>query len=177
MAIPNHPWYRGMKGAAAVRIAMTVAAPGRHEGVLLDTVDEDDLDTDNPHITYSQRTGTINPNLTIGVDVASSRKLLANEGVCHDGVKLHGQGFIIRRVEAEHLGLGKRQGIDPVILPYLNGRDIDQTPRGFMVIDLFGYEEDEVRRRFPEIFQHLLRTVKPAREKQAAKSRTKDAEE
>jgi hypothetical protein len=44
------------------------------------------------------------------------------------------------------------------------------------VIDLFGLNEEEVRRRFPEICQHLLASVKPVREKQFLKSRTKDAE-
>lgn len=163
MAIPNHPWYHGTKGAAAVRIAMTVAIRGQSDGVLFETISEEDLDTDAPRITYSARMGRINPNLTIGVDVTSAVRLLANGGICHDGVKLHGKGFIVRPAEAEHLGLGRRPGADKVIKRYRNGRDINQTPRDLLVIDLFGYEEDDVRRRFPEIYQHLLRTVKPAR--------------
>jgi hypothetical protein len=34
-----------------------------------------------------------------------------------------------------------------------------------MVIDLLGLEESEVRQRFPELYGHLLRTVKPERER------------
>jgi hypothetical protein len=33
-----------------------------------------------------------------------------------------------------------------------------------MVIDLFGLEADEIRKRFPEIYQHILATVKPERD-------------
>jgi hypothetical protein len=44
-----------------------------------------------------------------------------------------------------------------------------------MVIDLFGVAEATVRQRFPEIYQHLLQTVKPERQKQVQKSPTTDA--
>jgi hypothetical protein len=44
-----------------------------------------------------------------------------------------------------------------------------------MVIDLFGLTANEVRARFPEVYQHLLTTVKSARDAQAVKSDTKDA--
>lgn len=33
-----------------------------------------------------------------------------------------------------------------------------------MVIDLFGLEEKDVRQRFPEVYQHVLETVKPERD-------------
>ncbi len=48
MAIPDHPWTKATENAAAVRIAMTVAAAGRHEGVLREVVREAKLDTDQP---------------------------------------------------------------------------------------------------------------------------------
>ena len=38
MAIPDHPWTKATDEAAAVRIAMTVAAAGRHEGVVREVV-------------------------------------------------------------------------------------------------------------------------------------------
>jgi hypothetical protein len=50
------------------------------------------------------------------------------------------------------------------IPPYRNGRDLMAVPRGVMVIDLFGLEADDVRKRFPEVYQHLLQTVKPERD-------------
>jgi hypothetical protein len=176
MAIPNHPWTKATKGAAAVRIAMTVAEGGQRDGMLLETLTEEGLDTDEPRITFQETIGKINPNLTIGVDLTLAKKLRANEGVCHDGVKLHGRGFILRPNEIKVLGVGRRDEAETIIRPYLNGRDINQRPRGLYVIDLFGLNEEEVRHRFPEIYQHLLASVKPVRENQFHKSRTKDAE-
>ena len=49
MAIPDHPWTKATKDAAAVRIAMTVAAKGQHEGVLREVVREEGLETDAPN--------------------------------------------------------------------------------------------------------------------------------
>ncbi len=48
MAIPDHPWTKATKGAAAVRIAMTVGCAGRHDGALREVVAENGLDTDQP---------------------------------------------------------------------------------------------------------------------------------
>jgi hypothetical protein len=111
MAVPNHPWTKATRGAAAVRIAMTVAERGQHDGLLLETVTEEDLDTDDPNIMFRGTHGRINPNLTVGVDVTTAVKLRSNEGICHDGVKLHGGGFIVRTSDTEFLGIGKRAGV------------------------------------------------------------------
>ncbi len=101
-------------------------------------------------------------------------KLLADLGMTHDGVKLHGKGFSISRGEAVALGLGRRDGLDRYIRPYRNGRDLTGRPhdaaRNKMVIDLFGLDEKEVRQRFPETYQHLLKTVKPVRDKNRRES-------
>jgi len=165
MAIPNHPWTKATKEAAAVRIAMTVGESGRRTGVLRKVISENELDTDEPRVAFHEIVGTINPDLTVGVYTSAATKLLANEGVCYDGVKLHGRGFAITRKEAALLGLGMRAGADQVIRPYLNGRDISQRSRDLLVIDLFGVPtSDAVRTRFPEIYQHLLLHVKPGRD-------------
>jgi len=50
-----------------------------------------------------------------------------------------------------------------------------QRPRGVMVIDLFGLTEAEVMDRFPEVYQHLLQTVRVGRAEQVRKSPTPDA--
>jgi hypothetical protein len=170
MAIPNHPWTKG-RDAAAVRIAITVAERGHHLGVLRETKSENNLDTDEPNVVFEDRVGRINSNLTVGVDLTSAMRLRATDGICHDGVKLHGKGFIVRPKEIEHFGLGRRDGLENVIRPYLNGRDINQQPRGLLVIDLFGLSEDDVRRNFPEIYQHVLLKLKPERDKNPRRSR------
>ncbi len=165
MAIPDHPWTKATDKAAAVRIAMTVATAGKHDGVLRKVEREAGLDTDQPEIEFSTRVGRINADLSVGADATSAGPLAANDGISSPGVKLHGDGFIVTTAEAQALGLGTRDGLERHIRPYRNGRDLMSTPRGVLVIDLFGLEVDEVRRRFPEVYQHLLQTVKPERDR------------
>ena len=164
MAVPDHPWTKASPDAAAVRIAMTVVEAGRHEGVLREVVRESGLDTDTPMIELAERRGTINPDLTVGVDVTAAVSLRANQGLCSPGVKLHGAGFIVTPAEARHLGLGRRPGLDRHIRPYRNGRDLTARSRGTMVIDLDGLDDDEVRNCYPEVYQHVLARVKPERD-------------
>jgi hypothetical protein len=176
MAIPDHPWTKAAPDSAAVRIAMTVCEAGAREGSLREVIDERALDTDAPLVELSESKGVINSDLTVGADVTTALPLHANDGLCSPGVKLHGSGFIVTPMQAEHLGLGRRAGLDKHIRNYRNGRDLTFRPRGVMVIDLFGLEAEEVRQRYPELYQHLATTVKPAREAVSTKSRTKDAE-
>lgn len=176
MAIPDHPWTKATPDSAAVRIAMTVAAPGSGDGVLREVTREAALDSDQPGIALVDSRGRINADLTVGTDITAAIPLRANAGLCSPGVKLHGAGFIVTPAEAEHLGLHRREGLDQHIRPYRNGRDLTARPRRAMVIDLFGLEEADVRRRFPEVYGHLLRAVKPERQKQYDRSPTKDAQ-
>jgi hypothetical protein len=77
---------------------------------------------------------------------------------------LAGAGFIVTPAEADHLGLGKRPDLEKHIRNYRNGRDLMSRPRGVMVIDLFGLTSDEIREKHPEVYQHILITVKPERD-------------
>jgi len=164
LACPDHPWTKATRDAAAVRIAMTVAEAWGGEGRLLEVEYESALDTDTPEIRFGETFGVINPSLSVGPDPSQAKPLLANEGVASPGVKLHGSGFIVTPGEAQALGLGRRDGLERHIRRYRNGRDVLQTPRNVMVIDLFGLTEAEVRRRFPEVYQHVFRSVKPERD-------------
>ena len=163
-AVPDHPWTKATKDSAAVRIAMTVAKEGSREGELREVVSEFGLDTDDPTLAFVAREGRINSDLTVGVDVTRAMPLLANQGMCSPGVKLHGAGFIVTPAEAVQLGLGRRPGLERHIRHYRNGRDLTGSPRGVMVIDLFGVSAEEVRRGYPELYQHLLTTIKPERD-------------
>ena len=147
MAIPDHPWTKATRDSAAVRIAMTVGEAGSHEGILWEVVREADLDTDQPVVLLNEHTGTINSDLTIGMDVAGARALLANQGLCSRGMSLHGAGFIVSPSQAEDLGLGRRPGLERYIRHYRNGRDLTAKPRRVMVIDLFGLAAAEVRQQ------------------------------
>ncbi|WP_449257183.1 class I SAM-dependent DNA methyltransferase [Bosea sp. (in: a-proteobacteria)] len=164
MAIPDHPWTKAGKDTAAVRIAMTVAQAGQHEGKLCEPLSETGLDTDQPQIELRVREGRINADLTIGVDVTKAGALRSNAGLCSPGVKLHGAGFLVTPAEAEGLGLGRRPGLAEHVRRYRNGRDLTERPRGVLAIDLFGLSAEDVRERFPEVYQHVRLTVKEARD-------------
>lgn len=163
-AVPDHPWTKASKDSAAVRISMTVAQAGSREGQLWEVVQESGLDTDEPSLAFKTRTGHINSDLSIGADLAGAVELQAGRGLVSRGVALHGSGFIVSPAQAELLGLGLRPGLEQHIRPYRNGRDLTSKPRGVMVIDLFGLGEAEVRLNYPEIYQHLILSVKPERD-------------
>jgi hypothetical protein len=164
MAIADHPWTKVTRDSAAVRIAMTVAQAGKHDGRLLEVVSEEGVETDSPVILFAEKAGRINSDLTVGVDVAATIPMKANEGLSSRGMALHGAGFIVAPEHAEFLGLGRREGAEKVIKHYRNGKDLTARARGVMVIDLDGLTEQEVRQRFPEVYQHLLVKVKPERD-------------
>ena len=144
-AVPDHPWLKAAD-KAAVRIAMTVAQKGEHEGVLAEVTEEAGLNTDTPHVALDKRKGKITGRLTIGADLANAAALQANDEISSRGVVLHGSGFIVSQEEAQSLGLITTPNSDKVICKYRNGRDIAQRPRGVMVIDLFGYDIQAVQR-------------------------------
>ncbi|MBX9463600.1 MAG: class I SAM-dependent DNA methyltransferase [Aquamicrobium sp.] len=164
-AIPDHPWTKATKDSAAVRIAMTVAEAGTKEGVLWEVVREDGLDTDEPGVEMTGRPGVVNSDLSVGVNVAGAAKLEANRGLSSRGVVLHGAGFQITAKQARILGLGAREGLERHIRAYRNGKDLTSHSRNAMVIDLFGLTADDVRQRFPEVYQHVLEHIKPERDK------------
>lgn len=175
-AVPNHPWQKAAK-KAAVRIAMTVAERGERLGRLAEVVAETALDTDQPKVTLSEREGRISADLTVGIDVTSTVRLVANEGLAHMGVKLHGEGFIIDGALAVSLGW-KRDGNDrSVIRRFVNGRDLMANSRGAFVIDFTGLSESEARKINPRAYQIALDRVKPVRAAQYEKSPTRDAAE
>ena len=95
MAIPDHPWTKATRDAAAVRIAMTVCEAGSQEGVLREVVRETGVDTDAPIVDFARDSGVINPDLTVGVDVTRADRIASQRRVCSPGVKLHGSGFIV----------------------------------------------------------------------------------
>lgn len=162
-AVPDHPWLKA-SDKAAVRIAMTVAEKGERPGVLATVISEAGLNSDTPQVALDLREGVIRANFTIGADLSLTKPLLSNEALSSRGVSLHGAGFIVTREEARDLGLGRVEGLEQHILHYRNGRDIAQRPRGVMVIDLYHLEIEEVRQRFPAVYQHVLEKVKPERE-------------
>jgi hypothetical protein len=162
-AVPDHPWLKA-SDKAAVRIAMTVAVKGAVQGVLAEVKSEEGLDTDTPNVELDKAEGKIVANLLVGADVGSTQKLMANAQISSRGVVLHGPGFMITPTQASVFGLGKLQGLEKIIVEYRNGRDISNRPRHVLIIDLFGSNLDEVKKKYPAVYQHLLENVKPERD-------------
>ena len=143
---------------------MTVAERGEHEGRLYRVTSEGDPNSEGTAVELSEQVGKILPDLRIGADIASATALKSNEDLCCRGVQLLGAGFIVTPEKASELGLGRIQGLEKHIRPYLNGRDLTGTSRGVMVIDLFGLSASEVQRQFPEVYQWVYDRVKPERD-------------
>lgn len=162
-AIPDHPWVDAADGAA-VRIAMTVGAVDVAEGELLTVTSEREGEEDARIVELARRVGVIHPNLTIGANVVGVTALQANGGISQRGFELGNSGFIVTPAEAETIGLGREPGLERHIRDYRNGRDLTDRPRGVMVIDLNGLTADEVRSRYPAVFQWVYERVKPERD-------------
>lgn len=105
-----------------------------------------------------QAVDLINDDLSVGANVADARALKANDLISSPGMKLHGAGFIVTPDQWNDWGR------PPVVHPYRNGRDLTDTPRGVMVIDLYGMTEAQVRDRHPAVYQHVWEHVRPERE-------------
>ncbi len=156
-AIPDHPWHGG---GAAVRIAMTV---GGLEGAPLLARVVSETKTADPEysaaglVIEESAVARIHEDLSGGARVTEATALKANDKLGCRGMELGGEGFVIS--EAQWREWGK----PPVIHPFCNGRDLVEHTRERMVIDLFPMTEEEVRKQYPAIYQHLSHTVLPER--------------
>ncbi|MDZ4085882.1 MAG: type IIL restriction-modification enzyme MmeI [Tabrizicola sp.] len=171
-AIPDHPWVDAGDGAA-VRIAMTVAEAGRASGRLMSITEErkGETEAEGRPVTFSIEKGKVFADLRIGADVAGAVPLKANLDIAGMGVKLHGSGFILSKTEAaafvaDNKDLGMKH-----IRPFVNGRDLVQSPRMSYVIDLFGLTAEQARLALPQAYQRVLDTVKPERDLNQRESR------
>jgi hypothetical protein len=167
---PDHPW-TDESGAAAVRIAMTVAERGRQAGRLERVVDE----TSAPDsIVYTAATGIVSSNLTIGADLTEAKALKSNEGLARQGMIFIGDGFIVSADVAQRLEFDARVEGRPIIRPFRNGRDLSAAPRGLFAIDLQGLSEADLRTNLPKVYQHLLSSVKASRDQNREAVRQKN---
>lgn len=155
-AVPDHPWI-DESGAADVRVAMTVLSCASGVATRVE-VGEDGSVTREIHAE------SLNDDLTAHVDVAtaSSTPLLANEGLCSPGFKLHGAGFRLKPDEAQPL-LDSEPAYRAVLKPYRHGKDLADRPRGLYLID-FGLMEEEEARAYPVLYDIVRERVKPQRD-------------
>lgn len=164
LAIPDHPWTKATKDAAAVRIAMTVAARGGVEGVLREVTAEAKLDSDTPEVTLASVEGRINSDLSVGADATSVEALEANRGLSFNGMMLAGQGFKIARKVRDEMRTGTGPKLDDVVKPHIGGSELVKTVLDEFVIDFTDLSEKDARQRFPLAYEHILKAVKPERD-------------
>ncbi|HTG31392.1 MAG TPA: DNA methyltransferase [Thermoanaerobaculia bacterium] len=160
-AVPDHPWVDSVDGAA-VRVAMTCGEAGTLTGLLRSILRESPGE-EAAEASFSEVHGTINSDLSVGAEVGLANKLKANANLAYQGVKLHGEGFVLNEQQAGVLG--GDPSASKYLRPYMNGRDLASTSRNALVIDLFGFEDEvSVRRMVPALYQWLLQRVKPERD-------------
>ncbi len=160
MAIADHPWVDSSSGAA-VRIAMTVLAAGRGEGLLHQVTEEKEGREGEILVELKTTPGIIHADLTVGANTASLKTLLANKGLACPGVQLSGQGFILSPAEAQAMHAA---GSGALVKRYFTGRDLMQSMREQYVIDTFGFDGVSLRDTHPAIYQWLFDRVKPERD-------------
>jgi len=155
-AIANHPW-SSESDSAAVRVAMTVVV-GKSANPRIAWTEADD---DTLRVRSVAR---VNADLTAGADVAAAAKvtLLATAGLAHDGVKLHGKGFLLS--PAEFAALSPTLGSSAALVrPIFNGRDLAHRSRGLRVID-FGLLDLHEAQEHPRLLNLVSDRVRPERE-------------
>jgi len=168
-AVPDHPWVDSADGAA-VRIALSVAGE-EGNGVVEKVYQEEEIDGEPEVSVFTSRAeGKVFSDLSIGADVVGAVSLESNSGISSNGMVLNGGDFRVTLEQAKTLGLGWNDEADKHIHPYRHGRDIAAISRGLYVIDLFGLKPNEIKETMPEIYQHVVTNIKPARDQNSRKS-------
>ncbi len=145
-AISSFPW----PGKAVVRVSLLCFAKGKWAG--LTALDGKEVDS-------------ISTMLQSGVDFPEPHTLISNQGMCSDGVKVQGVGFVLDNMEALSL-LSSTPEVSDVLTPYVVGDDINGDPRqtgNRWVINFWTREEEEAR-RYPAAWDIVWERVKPYRD-------------
>jgi len=171
-AIPDHPWY---DEGAAVRIAMTVATKEADRAVLGTVVDESRTKAAELEMVRvaERNVAEIHADLTSGAKVLSAVPLLANAGICYQGMNLVGDGFRVSREELAVLGYNHKK-LPKVVHPYLIGRDLVQRRVERFVIDFYEIDREDASKQFAPLWNRIAKLVKPMREKNNRESRRKN---
>lgn len=161
--IADHPW---VQDGAAVRVAMTVGcAADKRARALLGRVVDESGGSEEVQVQLEE-VDTIGPSITAEAQETDVVPLIANAGLCFQGVVPAGDGFKLEADDLARLGLDA-DALPSVVRRYMIGRDLGQLPKQRFIIDFFGMELDAVRMRWPALYQHLLLRVKPERDQNA----------
>jgi len=163
-AVPDQPWTKATRDAAAVRISMTVAEVGKKAGTLAKLSSEIGLETEEPVLEFFFSEGKIHPDLSVGPNISGSKALKSNEGLASMGPALGSRGFVIDKNQKSYLDRTLNEFEKSAIFPLRNGDDLLYTPRGIFVPILSEIDsEEELRQRAPHLYQILREGVYPAR--------------
>jgi hypothetical protein len=161
--IADHPW---VDRGAQVRIAMSVVEQARADdppALLGRVIDEQG---DQVELGFT-RVEAIHADLQAALDLESAEPLLANEGVCFQGMNLVGKdGFVLSAGRVVALG-HSLDDLPRVIRPYLGGREFLHARRGEYVIDAFGLDEAQLAELHPRLHAWLREYVRPQRMRNA----------
>lgn len=162
-AIPDHPWVDNEDGAA-IRIAMTVVAPGQGDGTLATVVDErpNSLEPGLVDVSLRPETGLVHRNLTVGVDVTSARPLKAARGIAGTGLILGSRGFVLSANEVASFEDENREV--NIVHPLYTGSDVTDRFYGSYVVDTVSLNRDNFREGWPRLYQFVLDRVLPDRD-------------
>ncbi|HRJ47367.1 MAG TPA: hypothetical protein PKY38_08400, partial [Opitutaceae bacterium] len=161
-AIPDHPWVDNADGAD-VRIAMSACRKGDYSGHCLEVLKEAPLADGSSEISFREFTGKITSRFTTGLDLRKAKPLLANSGVCFQGVKLVGDGFQITK-DLRDTFVAESPDNSARLPRYWAGKDLTEIRPLRHVIDLTALTADQARLQFPRLHEHLLTHVKPGRD-------------
>jgi hypothetical protein len=154
--IPDHPWVNSSDGAA-IRVAMTV---GSREAAPHGRLIKVKGGKGQHAVLGAPLIGRITEDLRIGASPATAVALQANAKVAYWGVKFYGAGFIVTPEQAEML---EAEDGCSLARPFVGGQDLTGKPRGLMVLDCNGLDEQTLQEHHPAAYQWLVERVKPER--------------
>ena len=100
-------------------------------------------------------------------------QLVESTGQSFKGSEVVGNGFVMTKDEADFL-VTQNDNNRNVIFPYLSGDDLnsrpDQKPSRY-VINFFNWELEEVKKKYPDCYDIVLKKVKPERDNNNNKRR------
>jgi hypothetical protein len=162
-AIPDHPW---TDDGAAVRIAMTVGGFDGQPwlGRVLEEQGSDTPESEAASVKVGgQVVDLIHEDLSAGANVASTVPLMANQGLCYQGCKLVGAGFLVTPEQAKAFLREAAMNVG-VLRECWGGTDLTQRREARYVIDFFGLSQTIAMRDYPGPYQYVHDHVKPERD-------------
>ena len=149
MAWSDEPW---IVEGAAVRVSIVAQDDGSETQRALD----------------GAWVGTINANLTSGVDVTGAGRLRENNGLSFIGDQKSGafdiDGDLAREMLRQPTNVNGRPNSD-VIVPWVNGLDLTRRHRGMFIIDFGTQMAESGAASYESPFTYIEEHVRPVREK------------